>query len=97
MMRFAPVLLFLFAAPALAGEERISDLFCDDSARLDQAMTVTRLAERVGIGMRGPDAVVEIWIEPSSGDWTLVQRYSNGTSCIVAFGEHWERTAESPA
>ena len=43
--------------------------------------------------MRGPDALVEVWIEPRTGDWTLVQSYANGTSCILAMGEHWETIA----
>ena len=46
--------------------------------------------------MRGPDAVMEVWTVPSTGDWTIVQSYANGRSCIVAMGENWEG-ALSPA
>ena len=41
--------------------------------------------------MRGPNTLLEMWIAPSSGDWTLVQNYADGRSCIVAIGEHWEQ------
>lgn len=71
----------------------ISDLFCDDSARLEKQLLTIHGAQRLGRGMRGPDALLEVWISPSSGDWTLVQTYANGTSCIVAMGEHWEDIA----
>ena len=33
---------------------------------------------------------MEIWTNPKSGDWTLVQTYVEGNSCIVAMGEYWE-------
>lgn len=68
----------------------ISDLFCDDSARLEKQLLTIHGAQKMGRGMRGPDALLEVWIAPSSGDWTLVQNYANGTSCIVAMGQHWE-------
>lgn len=68
----------------------ISDLFCDDSARLEKQLMTRQGAQKTGRGMRGLDALLEVWIAPSSGDWTLVQSYANGTSCIVAMGEHWE-------
>ena len=71
----------------------ISDLFCDDSARLEKQLLTIHGAQKLGRGMRGPDALLEMWIAPSSGDWTLVQNYANGTSCIVAMGEHWEPVA----
>jgi hypothetical protein len=34
--------------------------------------------------------VVEVWAVPSTGEWTLVQTYAGGQSCIVAMGENWE-------
>lgn len=52
----------------------------------------THGATRLGWGVRGPDAMMEVWSVPSTGEWTMVQTYSNGTSCIVAIGEHWEHS-----
>ena len=54
-------------------------------------------AQRQGGGVRGPDAVVEIWTVPSTGEWTLVQSYASGRACIVAMGENWEDTIRDPA
>ncbi|MCV2881519.1 hypothetical protein [Actibacterium sp. XHP0104] len=68
----------------------ISDLFCDDTARLEQQLLRAQGATRVGQGMRGPDALLTVWITPSNGEWTLVQNYANGTSCVVAMGENWQ-------
>jgi len=72
----------------------ISDLFCDDSARLEKQLMTRQGAQKLGRGMRGPDALIEVWID-QSGDWTLVQSYANGTSCIVAMGEHWQEIART--
>lgn len=84
--------LTLIGVPALAGA-RMADTHCDDHLRMTQMMTETIGAERRGMGLRGPETVLEVWIEPRSGDWTLVQSYSNGTACIVAMGAHWEDLA----
>ena len=87
------VCVLAFAPAPRIGATTVSDLFCDDSARLEQQLLTIHRAQRLGRGMRGPDALLEVWIAPSSGDWTLVQTYANGTSCIVAMGEHWQELA----
>jgi len=70
----------------------IDDLYCDDTARLNTQLANVSGAQRLGQGLRGPDALMEIWITPRNGDWTMVQAYANGTSCIIALGEHWQAT-----
>ncbi len=75
---------------AQSADATLADVFCDDSARLEQQLANVQGATKRGQGLRGPDAVLEVWIVPRSGDWTLVQTYANGTSCVVAMGEHWQ-------
>jgi len=70
----------------------IDDLVCDDTVRLERQLEATQGATRISQGMRGPDALMEVWMTPRNGDWVLVQTYANGTSCIVAMGQHWEMT-----
>lgn len=84
---------FLIGALMLAphtGTAQLADVICDASARLEQRLSQVHGAQKQGQGLRGPDAVLQVWISPRTGDWTLVQSYANGTSCIVAMGEHWE-------
>ena len=81
--------LALCMSPLPAGAT-ITDLFCDDTVRLEQQLEGSQGATRISQGMRGPDALLEVWMTPRSGDWMLVQTYANGTSCIVAMGQHWE-------
>ncbi|WP_238367770.1 hypothetical protein [Mesobacterium pallidum] len=90
----------VFALGALAlipqpGAARLEEVICDDTARLEQQLTTRQGAEKAAFGMRGPDALLEVWIAPRTGDWTLVQAYANGTSCIVAMGENWEMLGPS--
>ncbi len=92
MGRLSALLLCTTLASPLQAAGAISDLFCDDSTRLEHQLLSVHGATKLGRGMRGPDALLEIWITPNNGDWTLVQSYANGTSCIVAIGENWEDT-----
>lgn len=82
------------AAPSQA---RMSDVSCDDSARMTETLQKSLGAERQGVGLRDPETMLEVWVTARSGDWLIVQRYANGTSCIVAMGEHWEMPRANPA
>ena len=77
---------------ATVAHAQMSDVTCDDSAALHRQLSGTLGAERRGWGVREPGAVLEIWIVGRTGDWMMVQRYANGTSCIVALGEDWEQS-----
>ena len=93
--------LFLFlticvAAPTLASA-KMSDVSCDDSARILSMLTEVLGAERQGMGLRDPETMLEVWVSPRDGEWMIVQNYANGTSCIVAMGEHWEAGLAGPA
>ena len=93
--------LFLLPAicitvPALASAA-MSDVSCDDSARMRLMLTENLGAERQGMGLRDPETMLEVWVSPRDGEWMIVQNYANGTSCIVAMGEHWEVGLAGPA
>ena len=74
----------------------LDDLVCDDTGRLQGQLTTVIGAERQGYGLRDPESMLEIWIVPETGDWTVVQNYANGTSCIMALGEHWQTGIREP-
>ena len=93
------LLLFLTVSMALPGfaAAKMPDVSCDDSARLANMLTEVLGAERQGMGLRDPETMLEVWVTRRSGDWMIVQNYANGTSCIVAMGEHWEAARSGPA
>ncbi|MEE4189755.1 MAG: hypothetical protein V2I76_15100 [Roseobacter sp.] len=76
---------------------KMSDVSCDDSARMASILTEVLGAERQGAGLRDPDTMLEVWVTRRNGEWMIVQNYANGTSCIIAMGEHWEDSSPGPA
>lgn len=78
-------------------QARMSDVICDDSTRLIKTLKETRGAKRHGTGLRDPETMLEVWVTVRNGDWVIVQNYANGTSCIIAMGEHWEGSLTNPA
>ncbi len=96
ILRSAIALSIFISLPVLASA-RMADVSCDDSARMTQRLTTVLGAERQGMGLRDPETMLEIWVTRGNGDWVIVQNYTNGTSCIVAMGEHWEGVVPGPA
>lgn len=95
--RLALCAFALTALPSLANGG-IADVSCDDRARLVKMLEQSLGAERKGMGLRDPETMLEVWVNQQSGDWLIVQNYANGTSCVVAMGDHWEGLAfEKPA
>ena len=78
-------------------QARMSDVSCDDKIRMTETLRKVMGAERQGMGLRDPETTLEIWVTQRNGDWIIVQNYTNGTSCIVAMGEHWEDEIPGPA
>ncbi len=93
---FAYLASTLMALPALAQAD-LADLSCDDSARMTQTLQDVIGAQRQGLGLRDPETILEVWVTARTGDFLIVQSYSNGTSCIVALGAHWEGELPTPA
>lgn len=79
------ILLLVLAGPAVA-ESPIAEVICEPRTELLQRLAG---AEVSGSGLRDTETVLEVWTK-ASGDWTLVQSYADGTSCILAMGEDWE-------
>lgn len=75
----------------------MTDVTCDDSARMVATLETVLGAERRGGGLRDPETMLEVWVRRGNGDWVIVQNYANGTSCIVAMGEYWQDQSPNPA
>lgn len=83
-------------APASAFAQ-MADLKCNDSQRLERTLIEVLGAERQAMGLRDPETLLEVWVTPANGEWVIVQNYANGTSCIVAMGDHWQSEFSGPA
>lgn len=71
----------------------IAEVICAPRHELVQTLRGQFGEQQMGVGMRGPESVMEIWTSDKSGDWTLVMSYTDGRSCIVAIGENWQQIA----
>lgn len=94
--RILPIIAVSMTLPTVA-DARMPDVSCDDSARMMNMLTKVLGAERQGKGLRDPDTMLEVWVTRRNGEWMIVQNYANGTSCIVAMGDHWETSRTGPA
>lgn len=90
------ILAAVFTMPAFASAKMV-DVSCDDSLRMTNMLTEVLGAERQGMGLRDPETMLEVWVSHRNGEWLIVQNYANGTSCIVAMGDHWETLQTGPA
>lgn len=93
--RFTLCLSLGLTLPTLALANLV-EVSCDDSARMVKTLERVMGAQRQGMGLRDPETMLEVWVTPRNGDWLIVQNYANGTSCIVAMGEHWEAIPADP-
>ena len=90
MTRMIALSMWLALPGSAFATTTITDVICYDRETMLLRLEQTHGAERKGRGMRGPDALLEIWSIPATGEWTLVQTYASGKSCIVAMGDNWE-------
>ncbi len=98
MNRMFALILWLAVPGTAMATTTITDVICYDRETMLLRLKQTHRAEVQGRGMRGPEALLEIWSIPSTGEWTLVQTYASGKSCIVAMGDNWEALVpEDPA
>ncbi|SFI52023.1 hypothetical protein [Celeribacter neptunius] len=74
----------------------IGEVLCGTEEEIHAKLTRQFGAVKAGEGLRDPDAMLEIWTNPKSGDWTLVQSYAGGRTCILAMGEYWEMITPAP-
>lgn len=96
-MNLRTFLLCVYVTLPAFAQAQMSDVSCDDTARMTETLKQVIGAERKGMGLRDPETMLEVWVTARNGDWVVVQSYANGTSCIVAMGEHWEGSFANPA
>ncbi|AJE48254.1 hypothetical protein [Celeribacter indicus] len=92
-----PALVVFAAAGAAQAVSPIAEVVCGPREEIAAKLGRQFGAVRTGSGLRGPEAVLEIWTNPQSGEWTLVQAYVEGRSCILAMGEAWETVTPEAA
>jgi Flp pilus assembly protein TadB len=80
--------VLLWSTAAQAGGP-IAEVICAPRDVMLQRLTTTQGAALAATGLRDTETVMEVWTSPK-GDWTLVQSYTDGQSCILAMGADWD-------
>ena len=82
--RVALAALLILGAPSAAAQ-----MTCADRASIVEKLERVYGETRQGYGVVNPTTVMELWAV-EGGSWTILKSYTNGTSCIVVTGEHWQ-------
>jgi len=91
MVRFFSVVALLMATtfPALAQQ-------CDTRSTIVTHLGTKYDEARVGVGLSNTGTMVEIFLDPESGTWTILETSPNQSSCIRLYGENFFFVSEDP-
>ena len=59
-------------------------------------LTDTYGETRRGVGIARQGAVIEVFASDTTGSWTITATLPDGTACLMASGQAYEETVESP-
>lgn len=81
----AAAALGVAAAPADARQA-----VCDSRTKILEHLDAKYAEKPVALGMAANGSLVEILSTDDGATWTIVITHPNGTTCLMAAGEHWE-------
>ena len=90
--------LAVIAFPSQAAVQVISKpLLCGPYESINGRVLSQKFKEqRAGIGVVGNVSIAELWRNPDTGTWTMIERYSNGKACVLAAGRDWKELIIMP-
>ncbi len=88
-MAYRIALCAAFCATTAGAGGPIAEVVCAPREVMVHRLTATYGASLAATGLRDIETVMEVWTSPR-GDWTLVQTYTDGQSCILAMGADWD-------
>lgn len=94
-LRFFAVMMVLPSVASAASP--MAPILCAPRAEMRQKLTQQFAATQIAAGIRDRESVMEVWNSDSTGNWTMVVTYTDGTSCIVAMGQDWFNLAPASA
>ena len=89
------VIAFLIAA--LASMPATAQTLCGKSGEMLGKLNGIYTETPSGMGLSSNGGVVEILTSPKGYTWTIIITLPNGTSCLVAAGENWEKMPQKAA
>ena len=75
---------------ALHGPPVAAQVGCGSYKDITDLLGAKYSESRIGHGMTSAEYIAEIWVNPKTGTWTILEVYPDGKSCLVAVGNNWE-------
>jgi hypothetical protein len=86
----------LTLAAGVAPAQTAHTMICGQREHVVATLT-TRYGEQVrSMGLAPQNRIVEVYVSEETGSWTIVVTSADGTSCLMAAGEHYESFAPAP-
>ena len=81
---------------ALSSNNAQASMICGPREALVAALTGHYDEKQESVGLSGNGLLMEFFTS-TSGSWTILLSSPQGSSCIIATGDSWQRTAEPGA
>ena len=64
---------------------------CGDRTSMVEKLVNKYHEMQMGLGLRrGGSRLIEVWANCTTGTWTIMKIYPDGTACVMAVGEGWQ-------
>ncbi len=83
------LLLSVWAHTSWSGVASAHAVLCRDSDTLHDYLTLKYGEVVVNNGITGGGGLLEVYVNLDTGKWSLVLRLTDGTSCLMGYGENW--------
>lgn len=87
---FLRTLTLAFGVLAAGPPAAEAQILCGERARIVGQLERIYGEARKGMGLAGRQALFELWVAETTGTWTILATRANGTTCIMAAGDHWQ-------
>lgn len=89
MWRISTVVSGVVTAGLVAGTAG-AEVACGDHQDIAKRLASEYGEVRHGAGLVDSGRIIEIFVSPKQGSWTILVTHSEGPTCVVAAGEAWE-------
>jgi hypothetical protein len=91
---FLAIMLAISAGPGLA--QGTGSVICGQRDQIIGQLRA-RFGEEVrATGLAGPTRIVEVFASDTTGSWTITVTSVDGTTCLMASGQHYEAAPPHP-
>lgn len=79
------------ALVGVATPARSESAFCAEHRTLSRFLSDRHAETPVGVGLANNGGLVQVYTSPEGNTWTIFMTMPDGTACLMAAGENWEK------